>query len=272
MTLLPIGRFSGMTRLSVKALRLYDEKGLLTPAVVDPSTGYRYYEVGQAGRAEAIRVLRSVEMPLDEIAELLDADDPEVIHKLLLMHRERLGEQLAAQERSLAYLESLINREEGIMDYQIEIVEAAPQRVAAVKKHSSMRTIGDDIQAGFGSLMSVLGRGDASASGSPLLVFHDVIDDQTDGAVEICLPIDRYIPGNGEVYERQLEGGTLATTIHRGPYEEIAPAYQAVTGWISAHGHEIAGPPREVYLNNPTQVPSDQLLTRVEFPIHPDSK
>ena len=66
--LVPIGRFSRMTRLSIKALRLYDGLGLLTPAWVDPSSSYRYYRLGQANRAEAIRVLRQVDMPLEEIA------------------------------------------------------------------------------------------------------------------------------------------------------------------------------------------------------------
>ena len=81
MNLVPIGRFSKMTRLSVKALRLYDEIGLLNPARVDPSSGYRYYELGQANRAEAVRILRSVDMPLDEIRAVLDEDDPELVHE-----------------------------------------------------------------------------------------------------------------------------------------------------------------------------------------------
>jgi MerR HTH family regulatory protein len=68
--LLPIGRFAKATRLSVKALRHYDELGLLRPAFVDPSSGYRYYRPAQANQAEAIRVLRSVDMPLEEIAAL----------------------------------------------------------------------------------------------------------------------------------------------------------------------------------------------------------
>ncbi|MEX1271244.1 MAG: MerR family DNA-binding transcriptional regulator, partial [Acidimicrobiia bacterium] len=50
--LVPIGRFSRMSRLSIKALRLYDEQGLLRPARVDPSSGYRYYRLAQAKRAE----------------------------------------------------------------------------------------------------------------------------------------------------------------------------------------------------------------------------
>ena len=69
--LLPIGRFSKATRLSVKALRHYDELGLLRPAFVDPSSGYRYYRPAQANQAEAIRILRSLEMPLEEIRAVL---------------------------------------------------------------------------------------------------------------------------------------------------------------------------------------------------------
>ena len=81
--LLPIGRFSKATRLSVKALRHYDELGLLRPAFVDPSSGYRYYRPAQANQAEAIRILRSLEMPLEEIAELLAAGGGELVAKRL---------------------------------------------------------------------------------------------------------------------------------------------------------------------------------------------
>ena len=88
--LLPIGRFSKATRLSVKALRHYDELGLLRPAFVDPSSGYRYYRPAQANQAEAIRILRSVEMPLEEIGELLAEGGGEPAAKRLHRHRERL--------------------------------------------------------------------------------------------------------------------------------------------------------------------------------------
>lgn len=135
--LVPSGRFSKMTRLSVKALRLYDENGLLLPAHIDPQSGYRYYYLGQANRAEAVRILRSVDMPLDEIRAVLGTDDPELVRKQLVVHRERLTERLAAQERTPAYLESLIQREDGIMPYDVDVVEALPQLVAATKVHTT---------------------------------------------------------------------------------------------------------------------------------------
>ena len=267
MILVPIGRFSKMTRLSVKALRLYDEIGLLAPARVDPSSGYRYYELGQANRAEAVRILRSVDMPLDEIRAVLDEDDSELVHKRLLVHRDRLADRLATQERTLAYLETLIQRKEGIMPYDVEVTEVAPQLVAATTVHTNLSRIGDDIGAGFGTLMMGMGRAGVAPSGMPLIVYPDIIDDETGGALEICVPIAVDFAGDGDVYARELEGGTMATTVHHGPYEQIAAAYHTLTGWVSEHGHEIAGPSRETYLNDTQVVAPDELLTRVVFPI-----
>lgn len=261
-----------MTRLSVKALRLYDDIGLLAPAHVDPSSGYRYYDLGQANRAEAVRILRSVDMPLDEIRMILETDDPELVHKQLVVHRERLAEKLATQERMLAYLESLIQREEGIMPYDVQLIDSDPQQIAAVKVRTSLAKIGEDIQSGFGTLVMALGRHGLSPSGAPLLVYHDIIDEETDGDVEIAIPVTGTVEDDSEVYQRELEGGVMASTVHRGPYREIAPAYHTVTAWISEHGHEVAGPPREIYLNDPQTVSEDELLTRVDFPIHPDTE
>ena len=58
---------------------------------------------------------------------------------------ERLAERLAAQERMLAYLESLIQRKEGIMPYDVQIVDVSPQLVAGHQIHTTRRKIGDDI-------------------------------------------------------------------------------------------------------------------------------
>jgi effector-binding domain-containing protein len=73
--------------------------------------------------------------------------------------------------------------------------------------------------------------------------------------------------GSGEVYGTELPGGPAAVTVHRGPYAEIGPAYHTVSGWVADHGHELAGGPREVYLNDPRQVAEADLLTEVQWPI-----
>uniref|UniRef100_UPI000B202F7D MerR family transcriptional regulator n=1 Tax=Streptomyces odonnellii TaxID=1417980 RepID=UPI000B202F7D len=69
---LTIGAFARASRLSAKALRRYDELGLLRPARVDAYTGYRYYEATQLERARLVAWLRRIGMPLAGIREVCD--------------------------------------------------------------------------------------------------------------------------------------------------------------------------------------------------------
>ncbi len=265
--MVPIGRFSKMTRLSIKALRLYDEIGLLLPAWVDDSSGYRYYEPGQANRAEAIRILRSVDMPLEEIREILDFEDPSEAKAALKRHHDRLVTRLSDQQRMLTYLETIIDREK-IMPYDIAVEEVSARTVAAVRKPTSLKTIGDDIGAGFGELMQFVGGAGAMPTGAPFIIYWDIIDEETSGDVELCVPVREGLTGTGGVEVKTLPPEVVAWTMHHGPYREISPAYHTLTGWISEHGHEMTGPPREIYLNDPTQVTESELLTRIEWPIN----
>lgn len=263
--LVPIGRFSKMTRLSVKALRHYDELGLLEPAVVDAASGYRYYRLSQANRAEAIRVLRSLDMPLDGIREALSAEDMEILEKVLERHRGRLEDELARHRRMLAFLQRLIERKEGVMPYEVQVKEVPDQRVVAVRKHTSLAVIGRDIGEGFGQIMAAM-RG-VPPSSAPFIVYHDVIDQETDGDIEICVPVEEPIEVGGDVRVVEVAGGTMATTVHRGPYDEIAPAYHTLSGWVQEHGHETTGAPREIYLTDPQETPAEDNLTEVQWPI-----
>ena len=72
--LMPIGRFAASCRLSIKALRHYAEQQLLIPAYVDKNTGYRYYSRDQASTAITICMLRTLDMPLATIRDLLKSD------------------------------------------------------------------------------------------------------------------------------------------------------------------------------------------------------
>lgn len=266
-SVVPIGRFARITRLSIKALRRYDEIGLLPPAEVDPSSGYRYYRLSQANHAEAIRLLRSLDMPLEEIRSVLEAGDPEIVAKHLAAHRERLEERLAEHRRMLAFLERLIRRKEGVMPYEVTVKEVPPQPVAAVRRHTTLERIGETVGGGFAELMAFLGTRGVQPSGAPLVVYHDEIDQETDGEIEMCVPVAGPLEGEGDVRVIELEGGPTATTVHRGPYNEIGPAYHTLAGWIQEHGHELAGPPREIYLNDPQEVEPADILTEIDWPI-----
>ena len=99
--LLPIGRFARLAGLSVGALRHYDELDLLRPADVDRFTGYRRYRRDQLETARTIARLRDLEMPIDEIRELLATDDPEGRQHRLAIHRGRVEARTAGSDAIL---------------------------------------------------------------------------------------------------------------------------------------------------------------------------
>jgi DNA-binding transcriptional MerR regulator len=264
--LIPIGRFSKMTRLSIKTLRRYDELGLLVPAVVDPSSGYRYYTYSQANRAEAIRILRRLDMPLEQVRELLESEDTQVAAKLLQLHRGRLEDELERHRRRLAFIERLIERQGRVMPYEVRVKDLPAQHVAAVRRTTSLETIGPDIADAFIRIGRAL-QG-ATMAGPPFVVFNDVIDEERGGHIEVAAPVAAGFQGTADVSADELPASTVAWTVHHGPFDEIGPAYHTVAGWIQEHGHEVAGPPREVYLTDPEHTPVEaDHLTEVQFPI-----
>jgi DNA-binding transcriptional MerR regulator len=91
-----IGTFAQRSRLSLKALRLCDELGLLRPASVDSSSGYRYYRDDQVDRAWLISMLRRLDMPLERIARVLDLPVDEQVRHVTLYWKEVEG-RLAVQ-------------------------------------------------------------------------------------------------------------------------------------------------------------------------------
>jgi DNA-binding transcriptional MerR regulator len=123
METMTIGRFARISGLTVKALRHYDEVGLLRPAAVDAETGYRSYASAQVERAETIRRLRRLELPLDDVATLLATDDPEVVHRVLVDHQRRTAVRSAELKVVLQGLQPLIDGKEAVMDTRVEAID-----------------------------------------------------------------------------------------------------------------------------------------------------
>lgn len=108
--LMTIGSFALASGLTVDALRYYHEQGLLIPAAVDEATGYRRYSLDQVRVAQAIRALRSVHVPLEEIAALLEPASPELVRKRLTHHRDHLTARAGEPAATIAQVEQMIER------------------------------------------------------------------------------------------------------------------------------------------------------------------
>ena len=112
---LSIGRFARLSGLSIGALRHYDELGLLVPAEVDRWTGYRRYRRAQLDRARSIARLRELELPLDEMAAVLDSPDELGRLAALDRHRLRIEARVARGQHVLHHIRGLIDRKEPLM-------------------------------------------------------------------------------------------------------------------------------------------------------------
>ena len=122
--LIPIGRFSKLTDLSPRLLRRLDERGLLSPVLVDPDTRYRYYEIGQTRVAGLIHLGRQMGLTVDQLADLLTAAEAGDLHSHLEHHREAVAAKLADQSRLLRLLDRELERGDGLLRYDVSVKEA----------------------------------------------------------------------------------------------------------------------------------------------------
>ncbi len=94
--MLKIGDFSKLSLVSIKALRYYDELGLLKPVQVDEFTGYRYYSTSQLTRLNRILALKDMGLALEQIAQLLDQNvTPDQVRGMLKLRHIELEQQVA---------------------------------------------------------------------------------------------------------------------------------------------------------------------------------
>jgi DNA-binding transcriptional MerR regulator len=111
---LSIGEFSARSRLSPKALRLYQELGLLEPAAVDPDTGYRFYELAQLEQAHLVALLRRIALPLAVIKAIL-ALEPAAAARQIATYWEGVEAKHDARRNLAGYIIDLLSGREHVM-------------------------------------------------------------------------------------------------------------------------------------------------------------
>lgn len=151
---------------------------------------------------------------------------------------------------------------------EIAIEHVAPKLVAAVTKPARLSTITAAIDQGFTAVASAIAQSDAEFAGPPLTIYYDQMCEDKDVPVGMAIPVTKPVDA-GVVTSSELPGGTVAVVVHQGPYDQLSGVYGQLMVWLGEQGHRPVGAPREFYLNDPTEVPQSELLTRIEFPIEP---
>ena len=252
-TMLTIGDFSRMTHLSVKALRHYDDLGVLAPAAVDPHTGYRSYDTSQVGSAQVIRRLRDLGMPLDSIAAVLAAPDVEARNQEIAGHLTRMERQLEQTQAAVASLRALLTGPAVRPAIELRTIPAVT--ALAVTAVVDAADLGDWGAAAFTALAAALDLTGLTAAGPYGGLFLGDFFELERSEITAFVPVAA--DADADKHRRDLAGGVRLRTIpaveaaiavHEGAFSEIDRTYAAVGEVVAERAIGVDGPIREYYL------------------------
>lgn len=263
---LTIGAFARRSRLSIKALRLYERLGLLLPADIDPNSGYRRYRESQLFTARLIVGLRRLDMPLSEVVQVISAPGDagadhlssywEWVERRFAAQRE-LAEQLRQGLRCGEPRFATFDICERVQPEQIVLSEAWEVDISALS------TTVAEVTAQLTERAAVHG----GVSGERFLIYHGEVNEDSVGPIEICIPVaaesaaTRREPAHREAY--------VTLTKAQFGWPQILSAYDAVEQWIDDHGLRCIGSPREIYRADvdPASASASDEVCDVAFPI-----
>jgi DNA-binding transcriptional MerR regulator len=263
--MLTIGEFSSATRLTVKALRVYHDEGLLVPERIDAVNGYRYYGDESFRKARIILILRDLGFSIREMKDILIrcSDDGELEdffrHRLAEVESEVVRMQ-EVRGRIRVLLES---GKEYTMRRDLEISERNVDEMwmCGIRYRGAY----GDIGTCYAELFRKVGR---FCIGKPFAIYYDC-EYREDADIEAGIAVRKEVTVNG-ISCRRLSGGRFVSVVHRGSYDTLGIAYKALFEYLSGKGLKVVGPSREVYLKGPGMIfPRDprNFATEIMVPV-----
>lgn len=244
--------FGSLTLLSAKALRIYADRGLLPPYWVNSSNGYRYYHASQAQTGWLIALLRSADLPLPTIGEVLQTD---VDSALALLDRwessvvRRTEATKAVLERARHHL----RKDSAMPDITTELVPS--QEVLSLIRRLQVSEIETVIRTGVRALRGAADAAGLEVTGDPFGIFHAPVDGDSTGPLDIALPVDGLTDLTGDLRSYRLPGGWVASRHAVGEethFPAILARYDEVCSWIDQAGYTPIGPPGRPGTTPPT--------------------
>ena len=243
---LSIGEFSRATYLSVKTLRHYHEVGLLEPAHIDSSSGYRYYRPDQVGTAQIIRRLRDLEMPVERVKGVLDATDLRTREALIAAHLKDMEAQLERTAAAVTALRKLLEGPEGGAAIVYRTVPAT--RSLAISAVVTLDEVVAWWTGAFDELSDTLAAAGIRPAGSRGALFAQEIFERQRGEVVVFIPVAQPVLGAGRAQPVLIPATELAATVHYGEHDNVDRTYGALGRHVAEHALDVRTPVREYYL------------------------
>ena len=188
MDLMSIGEFARLSRLSAKALRLYDELGLLPPAQVDPDSGYRWYAAGQLDNARLVASLRQIGVPLAQIQLILSLE-PEAAAAQVGAYWSGAEADHAARRDLADYLVDRLAGKRNVM-YEVKVRDIPARSLLCLLRHASNKQEAWDLgKEVIGMLKAQPPPRVNGVAGAAFLIYYGEVNQDSDGPVEFCWPV-----------------------------------------------------------------------------------
>jgi DNA-binding transcriptional MerR regulator/effector-binding domain-containing protein len=246
--LLTIGEFSRMTHLSVKALRHYHDVGLLEPADVDTSSGYRLYAATQVPTAQLIRRFRDLEMPLEDVRSVLSAPDTAARNAAIAAHLERMEDRLEQTRATVASLRALL--QESLSHSAIEYRTDGSTTALAIREAVRFADCDTWLAAAYGELYEAAADARLDLAGPAGALYAQEFFEAEIGEVVAFVPVSGGYERVTTPRTRMIEvpAAELAVMTHYGAFADIDRTYGALGTIVAELSIGIDGPIREHYL------------------------
>jgi DNA-binding transcriptional MerR regulator len=264
--MLPISEFARAANVTVRALRFYDELGLLSPAHVVPENGYRRYSPAQFAQLNQIQAFKDMGFSLQEIRELLERRlAPQELRAVLEVRREVLRKRVRDDAGRLERIEARLH----------SISAGGPQSLPTIM----LRRTPEQAVVSLREKLQNYDQADELFKALEQRVDPRVLYDQRGAIFHRCLEGDGEIDCEAvrflkhpvaairglKVYKSQRT--RVAFTYHYGSEDSIGTTYQSMTGWIAAQGYQLSAAKREIYWPAPESKGETSPLTEIQFPV-----
>lgn len=250
--LFKIGEVTKIMGITRKTLLVYEDMGLLKPAIKDEESGYRYYSADNMTQIRSIRSLQALGLTLKEVEEYYYNTDN------IDTYLERLKALRATLDRNIQMLQ-VRSAKRGDLTVQKTTL---PRQVCFCRRYTC-ENVGEAAIVLRDTYIAAARTGKMSMT-ARMFTMRMTHTDKPD--LMCCIPVDNSFDGP----ERMEFAETPALCIYyRGPYEGIATAIRALTEYIKENNIETAGPFRSVYLEGPPNRGgnSEDYITQVAVPI-----
>lgn len=264
--MLRISEFARAGNVTIRALRFYDEVGLLSPAHVVPENGYRRYSPAQLAQLNQIQAFKDMGFSLQEIRELLQKRlAPPELRAILEERREVLRKRLRDDAGRLERIEarlSGISNECPQSPLVIMLRETPRQLVVSLREKLQNYSQVDEL---FTTLERRVDR--RALCDHRGAIFHRCL--AGDGEIDCEAVHFLKYPVSGirglKVYESPRT--QVAFSYHYGSEDSIGTTYQSMTRWIAGQGYRLSGAKREIYWETPQAKGEISELVEIQFPV-----